>query len=76
MPRSEANKAVAVTADEGAVEGLGVRGKAESHENIREKGPAGGPAGRVLLRGEKVAGSVRQGQVHVIYSAKFMFFAL
>eukprot|EP00903_Cladosiphon_okamuranus_P015423 g14246.t1 len=63
VPRSETGKAVAMIADNGAIEGLGVRGRAESLENVKEKGPSAGPAGRLLLQGEKVAGSVRQGQV-------------
>lgn len=64
MSRRERVAGMAV-ADTGVVQGIGVRGRAESPSNTGEKGPAEGPAGRVLLQGEKVAGSVRQGQVNM-----------
>lgn len=51
------------TTDNGAVEGVGVGGRNESPKNDGDRGQAVGAAGRVLLQGEKMSGSVRQGQV-------------
>lgn len=62
IPGCGGDTAMAV-ADDGTVEGVSVRERTESPKSNRDRGRATGPAGRVLLQGEKVSGSVRQGQV-------------
>lgn len=74
-PRLEGDTAMAGAGHDGVVEGLGIRGRAESPRNIGENGgPAEGPAGRVLLQGERVAASVRQGQVNYFPRTKMRTF--